>query len=66
MTGSKARTPCPAGTYARRGASFCITCDAGYICPQTGTGANLKGAVSPTKCPDGNYCPPGTGNAPDI
>ena len=61
--GSKAQTPCPAGTYARRGASFCLRCPSGYSCPD-GTDAatgNAKGAVYPVECVEGTYCPPGTG-----
>lgn len=59
--GSQARTACPTGMHSRQGATICQVCPPGYSCPQTGTGANIVGAVNPTKCAAGTYCPPGTG-----
>ncbi|MBR3913447.1 MAG: hypothetical protein IKJ28_04370 [Alphaproteobacteria bacterium] len=50
------RKKCSAGTYqSEQGSLKCITCSAGYYCPE--------GATSQTICPAGSYCPAGSGSA---
>jgi len=47
------RKKCSAGTYqSEQGSLKCITCSAGYYCPE--------GATSQTICPAGSYCPEGS------
>nr|XP_055052406.1 zonadhesin isoform X1 [Misgurnus anguillicaudatus] len=56
--GSPLEVPCEPGTYsASPGATHCLTCPAGTMCPSTGT-------KEPLPCPIGHFCPTGTALAP--
>ena len=53
-TGSAAVSACPNGTYQNNNQQAdCIACPAGYFC------YSLTGAITPTICPTGSYCPVG-------
>ena len=61
--GARTYTQCADGTYNMQIASYqlsdCLSCPAGYFCPQTPTGS--QGKIN--ACPAGNYCPVGTGSS---
>uniref|UniRef100_W5M2P7 Tyrosine-protein kinase ephrin type A/B receptor-like domain-containing protein n=1 Tax=Lepisosteus oculatus TaxID=7918 RepID=W5M2P7_LEPOC len=53
LLGAVRAEPCPLGTFQPdRAQSTCLPCLQGHFCNQTG-------AVQPTQCPPGHYCPPG-------
>ncbi|KAM4567238.1 uncharacterized protein PAE49_010636 isoform 2-T2 [Odontesthes bonariensis] len=61
--GSNKQVPCFPGTYQNLpGQADCVKCPAGFFCagsvhPHTGS---LSGTHTPTLCPEGYFCPPGT------
>ncbi|XP_010794964.1 zonadhesin-like [Notothenia coriiceps] len=61
--GSGRQVPCLPGTYQDLpGQGECFQCPAGFYCAgsvDSGT-VHVSGTHSPTLCPKGHYCPPGT------
>ncbi|XP_058655214.1 SCO-spondin isoform X4 [Onychostoma macrolepis] len=55
--GTPLEVPCEPGTYSKApGATHCLSCPAGTMCPSPGT-------QEPSPCPMGHFCPVGTAAA---
>nr|XP_057935999.1 SCO-spondin isoform X4 [Doryrhamphus excisus] len=62
--GSHRPVPCLPGTYQNEpGQAECVTCPAGFYCAGSmddDDDRKKPGIQTPTLCPQGNYCPPGS------